>query len=648
MATQLQMRRGTQNEHNSFTGAVGEVTINTTEDSLRIHDGSKVGGHSITLQSIARSLNVQDSEVIYSDDTVTVLNNVLYIYDASTQTTWGKPAGVGAGETITNVTGSALTTTGGSYTLVTKEKSDLRMSKSEAIASTDLKIGDSVRITDRGDSIFDVTSAGSVDGYSVLQGAVYKLTLRTGGIVTVASFGAKADPGFDNTEYINAALDFTRDRGVVTSSDINEYEIYGRVNVVNKTLRNIALRFMSGSSLVVGGYGKLKSLDCDVAAARPAFSTALSGVINLHLADGSVIDDVSIPNGNSNEIGIFCSTRASNVVIKNCDIPNIGWPILFNDTVVRGSRTVDAVDYSDAAIGKNLIIKNCELGAPTKTAVGDGLEINCPEYRFENLIIDGVDIFKTNSTAAANGLGVGFANIDNATIVGCFLSDIPVTAGAIHAEKSVNVSVLSNTIVNSEMGIGIGIDGENTLINGNILSDNTNGMQLLGSADYLKNTNISNNIIAKTDTFPLVVSQYKGLLVSNNFIVDIIGTGNGNYQYLNIQGGTLGSTKANIQSNTFTNDTGLTYPVLGKSGTLTETLSSGNVFDGTDGATFTSDVAGIGASFDHLRIGVDSSGKMITVTQNPNGWVTGTAGDYALDINNGQFYRHDGATWVAV
>ncbi len=69
------------------------------------------------LKSIARSLNVADSEVIYSTDTVTVLDNVPYIYDASTQTTWGKPAGVGAGETITDVTGSALTTTGGSYTL---------------------------------------------------------------------------------------------------------------------------------------------------------------------------------------------------------------------------------------------------------------------------------------------------------------------------------------------------------------------------------------------------------------------------------------------------------------------------------------------------------------------------------------------------
>ena len=44
MATQLQMRRGTQSEHSSFTGAEGEVSVNTTNDSLHVHDGSTASG----------------------------------------------------------------------------------------------------------------------------------------------------------------------------------------------------------------------------------------------------------------------------------------------------------------------------------------------------------------------------------------------------------------------------------------------------------------------------------------------------------------------------------------------------------------------------------------------------------------------------
>ena len=47
MATQVQFRRGTTSEHSSFTGAVGEVTVDTTLDTLRVHDGSTAGGFRI-------------------------------------------------------------------------------------------------------------------------------------------------------------------------------------------------------------------------------------------------------------------------------------------------------------------------------------------------------------------------------------------------------------------------------------------------------------------------------------------------------------------------------------------------------------------------------------------------------------------------
>ena len=44
MAKQLQLRRGTATENDTFTGAVGEVTVDTTNKTLRVHDGSTVGG----------------------------------------------------------------------------------------------------------------------------------------------------------------------------------------------------------------------------------------------------------------------------------------------------------------------------------------------------------------------------------------------------------------------------------------------------------------------------------------------------------------------------------------------------------------------------------------------------------------------------
>ena len=47
MAKQLQLRRGTSSEHATFTGAAGEVTVNTTTNGLVVHDGTTAGGHTV-------------------------------------------------------------------------------------------------------------------------------------------------------------------------------------------------------------------------------------------------------------------------------------------------------------------------------------------------------------------------------------------------------------------------------------------------------------------------------------------------------------------------------------------------------------------------------------------------------------------------
>jgi len=45
MSTQVQHRRGTAVEHEAFTGAMSEITHDTTGNNLRVHDGAKVGGY---------------------------------------------------------------------------------------------------------------------------------------------------------------------------------------------------------------------------------------------------------------------------------------------------------------------------------------------------------------------------------------------------------------------------------------------------------------------------------------------------------------------------------------------------------------------------------------------------------------------------
>ena len=56
MPTQLQFRRGTTSQNNSFTGAVGEISVDTTLDTLRLHDGSTAGGFALVTDSATQTL----------------------------------------------------------------------------------------------------------------------------------------------------------------------------------------------------------------------------------------------------------------------------------------------------------------------------------------------------------------------------------------------------------------------------------------------------------------------------------------------------------------------------------------------------------------------------------------------------------------
>ena len=53
MAKLLKLRRGTTSQHSSFTGAEGEVTIDTTKDTAVVHDGSQTGGRPLAREDLS-------------------------------------------------------------------------------------------------------------------------------------------------------------------------------------------------------------------------------------------------------------------------------------------------------------------------------------------------------------------------------------------------------------------------------------------------------------------------------------------------------------------------------------------------------------------------------------------------------------------
>jgi len=63
----LQIRRGTAAENDNFTGMIGEITMDTTNKTIRVHDGETLGGF-----ALARADAVNASQEVESFDITSV------------------------------------------------------------------------------------------------------------------------------------------------------------------------------------------------------------------------------------------------------------------------------------------------------------------------------------------------------------------------------------------------------------------------------------------------------------------------------------------------------------------------------------------------------------------------------------------------
>ena len=91
MSKRVQLRKGTQAEHTTFTGANGEVTVDTTNKTLRVHDGTTVGGTRLATLTGGLVPATQLPSATTSTQGAVILNNTL----TSTSTTQALTAAQG-------------------------------------------------------------------------------------------------------------------------------------------------------------------------------------------------------------------------------------------------------------------------------------------------------------------------------------------------------------------------------------------------------------------------------------------------------------------------------------------------------------------------------------------------------------------------
>lgn len=87
MSKEVQIRRGTADQHLDFTGKIGEITMDTTNNTLRVHDGETVGG-----TVLAKQATLDAADYVIETQTPSASNN--YTWFRKYKSGWVEQGGI--------------------------------------------------------------------------------------------------------------------------------------------------------------------------------------------------------------------------------------------------------------------------------------------------------------------------------------------------------------------------------------------------------------------------------------------------------------------------------------------------------------------------------------------------------------------------
>ena len=160
MTRKLQILRGTTSQNNSYTGSAGELTMDTTLNEVRIHDGSTAGGHALAKKASIPTVN---------DATITVTQGGA---TKGTFTTNQSSASTIALDAVPTVNDSTITITQGG---VTKGTFTTNQASASTIALDAVPSGRNV-----GDIFYTTRTDNELNGAVDCDGSTYNTTDFTG------------------------------------------------------------------------------------------------------------------------------------------------------------------------------------------------------------------------------------------------------------------------------------------------------------------------------------------------------------------------------------------------------------------------------------------------------------------------------------
>ena len=569
MTTAVQRRRGTNTEHASFTGLEGEISVNTTNESVHVHDGSTAGGF----------------ELMRADGA----NSTVTLGDISGVTAGTGLSGGGTTGTVTLDIDGTVATLAGTQTFTNKTLTSPILNTptigtsftigGATITETELEILDGATVTTTELNYVDgVTSAiqTQIDAKAPLASPSFTGNVSVGGTVDgrdLAADGTKLDG-------IEASADVTDTANVTAAGALMDSELTSEASVkaLNQGVATTDSPAFAGLTVEQNVGSKL------------TFSSTDTGI-----ATNEVIGEIDFFSNDASGIG--AASRGSISLVAQ-------------DAAGAGSMLFKTSNASSASAERMRIDSSGRVGIGTASP-SEELEIasSSPTIRL-------TDTDDSTYGSVSYNVGALLLGGDNTTIR-CYtagsermriLADGKVGIGTTSPEYNLDVTAADNvttttaiSVQNSSRNYGLGL-GAYTLTNRNIGGSAT-------TVDYT--FDIGGDALFKTNNserFRIDQSGNIGLRATANVVSSTSGSGawvsTGNYVAIARQG------TSSAHPALYLNQTGVTGQVLQfrKDGTSVGSIS-------TNGSSLPSD-RNFKRNIESLDLGLDFVASLNPVTYN--------------------------------
>ena len=326
MATQIQYRRGTGAQNDAFTGANGEITINTSDWTLRVFDGVNPGGYPVVGITQTQTLtNKTLTSPILTNPSITGIISTTGNVTGGNLITGGLIIATGNITSTANVTGGNITTAG-LVTATGNITSTANVAGGNVIATTQISTAGSVSAVGSvtGGNIFTtglITATGNITAVANIAGG----NITTGGLVSAVG---------NITSTANVTGGNITTAGLVTATG----NITSTANVTGGNLVTAGQLFVNSGSSVTAIVNSAANGIGNIGSASTYFNTVFAkattaqyaDLAELYVSDADYAPGTIVSFGGTHEVTIATvasDTRVAGVISTNPSyLMNAGQP----------------------------------------------------------------------------------------------------------------------------------------------------------------------------------------------------------------------------------------------------------------------------------------------------------------------------------